>query len=67
MAVLTEIAAGMQCYGVLSVLKANVDLFKPVFCPSNIFAWDYETVCKFLCAHYSEDGSNKKEIEVTHL
>ena len=65
MAVLTEIAAGLECYNVINVLKNNVNLFKPLFCPSSIFVWDYQTISECLCAQFSEAGSNKKEIEVS--
>ena len=58
--------AGMENFNALPTIRKHRDIFRFVFIPSNVFAWDFELLCNFLTPSYSEEGSNlkKKEIEV---
>ena len=57
---LSEISSGLERFGFLNVMKAKSD----VFCPGNIFLWDYDSLIQRLTPSYSEDGSNDKLKEV---
>ena len=63
---LSEISSGLECFGFLNVMKAKSDAFYHVFCPGNIFSWDYDSLVQRLPSNYSEDGSNDtfKELHV---
>ena len=39
---LSKICNGLSCYNVLSLVRANRDIFYAVFCPSKVFTWAYE-------------------------
>ena len=39
---LSEICNGLSRYNVLSLVRANRDIFYAVFCPSKVFTWAYE-------------------------
>ena len=45
-------------------MNAKPDVFYYVFCPGNIFSWDYDSLVQRLTPNYSEDGSNDKLKEV---
>ena len=45
-------------------MKAKSNAFYHVFCPENIFSWDYDSFVQRLTANYSEDGGNDKLKEV---
>ena len=47
-------------------MKAKSHAFYHVFCPGNIFSWDYDSLVQRLTSNYSEDGSNNtfKELHV---
>ena len=61
---LSEISSGLQCFGFLNVMKTKFDAFYHVFCPGNIFSWDYDSFLQRLTANYSEDERNDKLKEV---
>lgn len=62
---LMQIRDGLQCYNLLNIIKEHSDLFFHIFCPSKIFKWDFQSVAEKLRPVYSEDGSNRKNAEVT--
>ena len=59
-----SISSDLECFGFLNVMKAKSDVFYHVFCPENIFSWDYDSLIQRLTPSYSEDGSNDKLKEV---
>ena len=61
--ILNEIASGLAIYHFNTVLKDQLDLFKYVFCPSELFRWDYETFLNSLVPDFDDDGSNRKNKE----
>ena len=61
---LSEIFGGLECFGFFNVMKTKSDAFYHVFCPGNIFSWNYDSFVQRLTANYSEDGSNDKLKEV---
>ena len=61
---LSNISSGLECFGFLNIMKAKPDVFYHVFCPGNIFSWDYDSLVRRLTPNYSEDGSNDKLKEV---
>ena len=61
---LSEISSSLECFGFLNVMKAKSDAFYHVFCPGNIFSWDFDSLVQRLTPNYSEDGSNYKLKEV---
>ena len=61
---LSEISSGLKSFRFLNVMKAKSDAFYRVFCPGNIFSWDYDSFVQRLTPIYSEDGSNDKLKEV---
>ena len=61
---LSEICNGLSCYNVLSLIRANSDIFYAVFCPSNVFTWTYEMFQQLIKPIFSENGSNKMNAEV---
>ena len=36
---LTEICAGLACYGSLNLVKENSAIFYQIFCPGGLFTW----------------------------
>ena len=64
MTALTEIANGLSCYNMLALLKENVKLFEPVFCPSSLLVWEYEDFVDILSPEFSEEGTTKRYTEV---
>jgi len=65
MAVINEITAGLNCFNVLDIIKNNKDVFKFVFCPSDIFNWKHEAFVQMLDPSFSEEGCNKKQKEIS--
>ena len=61
---IVKISSGLACFGFLNVMKAKSDAFYHLFCPGNIFSWDYDSFVQRLTPIYSEDGSNDKLKEV---
>lgn len=61
---LSEICNGLSCYNVLSLIRANSDIFYAVFCPSKVFTWTYEMFQQLIKPIFSENGSNKRNAEV---
>ena len=61
---LTEICNGLSCYNVLSLRRANKDIFYAVFCPSKVFTWTYEMFQHLINPIFSENGSNKRNAKV---
>ena len=49
----------------MDVIKHNVEVLRPVFTKIGTFTWHYDTFVQSLKPKYSEDGSNKKTLEVT--
>ena len=45
---LSEISSGLECFGFLNVMKRKSDAFYHVFCPGNIFSWDYDSLSRDL-------------------
>ena len=61
---LSEICNGLSCYNVLSLIRANSDIFYAVFCPSKVFTWTYEMFQQLIKPILSENGSNKRNTEL---
>ena len=61
---MSEISSSLECFGFLNAMKAKSDTFFHVFCPWNIFSWDYDSFVQRFWANLSEDGSNDKLKEV---
>ena len=61
---LSEISSSLDCFGFLNAMKAKSDAFYHVFCPENIFSWDYDSLVQRFPPNYSEDGTNDKLKEV---
>ena len=61
---LKEICGGLSCYNVLSLIRANSDIFCAVFCPSKVFTRTYEMFQQLIKLIFSENGSNKRNSEV---
>ena len=61
---LSEICHGLSCCNVLSLIRANSDIFYAVFCPSKVFTWTYEMFQQLIKPIFSENGSNKRNAEV---
>ena len=61
---LSEISSGLECFRFLNVIKAKSDAFYHVFCPGNIFSWDYDSFVQIFTASYIQNGSNDKLKEV---
>lgn len=62
--VLGQISQGMEFYNGLQTIKNDMELFRPVFTPSNMFVWEFELLCQMLHPIYSEEGSNHKIKEI---
>ena len=62
---LIEICNGLSCYNVLSLIRANSDIFYAVFCPSKVFTWMYEMFQQLIKQIFSKNGSNKRNAEVS--
>ena len=62
---LNEISRALSCYSILAILKKNQLPFNKLFCFSNIFEWVYQSFTQALKPLYSEDGTNKKRLEIT--
>ena len=60
---LTEIYAGLACYGFLNLVKVNSSILYHIFCPSGLFTWTYEIFMKVVKPKFSENGSNKFSVE----
>ena len=61
---LIELSSGMENYNALSVIKKNIQLFRHVFTPSQIFVWDWDLLYATLDPKFSDDGTNQKKKEV---
>ena len=61
---INELSAGLETYNLLTNIKENRQIFAPLFCPSYIFHWDYDTLHGCLKAEFSEMGTNKRAVEV---
>ena len=61
---LNELSSGMANYNALNAIKCDMETFFPVFCPSDIFVWDYDLLYERLQPVYSTDKSNNKMREV---
>jgi len=61
---LFQISNGMKTYNALNVIRANLKEFQPVFCPSNLFSWDFDIFSKRLEPDFAEEKSNKRFMEV---
>ena len=57
---LSEICNGLSCYNVLSLIRANSDIFYAVFCPSKVFTWTYEMFQPLIKPIFIENGFNKR-------
>ena len=61
---LREICNGLSCYNVLSLIRANSDIFYAVICPNKVFTWTYELFQQLIKPRFSENGCNKRNAEV---
>ena len=63
--VIEELCNGKQCYNLFGFVKYNADLMRPVFVGDDSFVWKYDDLLKTLKPQFSEEGGNKKPLEVT--
>ena len=63
--VIDEICHGLSCYGLMDVIKQNVEVFRPVFTKIGTFTWHYDIFVRSLKPKFSEEGGNRKTQEVT--
>ena len=56
---LSEICNGLSSYNVLSLIRANSDIFYAVFCPSKVFTWTCEIFQQRIKPIFSENGSTQ--------
>ena len=61
---LDQIIEGLQCYGLLTVIRDNPQLFEFVLCPNSVLAWTYDKFEDFVTPTFSEDGSSSKSLEI---
>lgn len=61
---INEISKGLECYGLLTLMKKHTVLFKHVFCQSFLFIWTSELFMEKLTPQFSEEGSNRKLKEI---
>ena len=45
-------------------MKNHIRVFQPLFCPNDIFVWNFDAINECLEPQFSEHGSNAKVIEV---
>jgi hypothetical protein len=66
---INEISKGLECYGLLSLMKKQPIIFQHVFCQTSLLNWTWEIFCEKLKPQFSEEGSNRrvKEINVFKL
>lgn len=62
--VLQQIIVGLEKFGLVSHMKGNPNVFKLMFCKSDVLTWDYETFVSSLSVVWSEQGSNQKVAEL---
>ena len=55
----------MSCYGLIDVIKQNIEVLWPVFAKIGIFTCYYDTFVRPLKPKFSEEGGNRKIQEVT--
>ena len=60
----SEICNGSSSYNVLSLIRANSDIFYALFCSSKVFTWTYEMFQQLIKPIFSENCSNKRNAEV---
>ena len=60
---LTQIYAGLACYGFLNLVKENNSIFYQIFCPSGLFTWTYKIFKKVVKSNFSENHNNKFIVE----
>ena len=63
--IIEEICKGLNCYNICDLVKQNPDVMRPVFCRTGSFEWTYENFVDALKPQFSQDGGNKKPLEVT--
>ena len=61
---LGEICNGLSYYNVLSLVRANSNIFYAVLCPSKVFTKTYKMFQQLIKPILSENGSNKRNEEV---
>ena len=55
---------GLQCYGLVDLIKKHADVSENAFCSKGNFHWSLAEFSKLLTPIFHEEGSNKKKIEV---
>ena len=64
LATLSEICNRLICYNVLSLIRANSDLFYAVCCPVKVFTLTYKVFQQLIKPIFSENASKKRNVEV---
>lgn len=62
--IIDQIADGLSLMNLLDRVRANLGVFKHVFCRGNMFHWTFEKLEEFINPSFSEDGSSKKIMEI---
>ena len=55
----------MSCYGLMDVIKQNIEVLWPVFAKIGIFTCYFDTFVRPLKPKFSEEGGNRRTQEVT--
>ena len=63
--IIDEICHGLSCYGLMDVIKQNVEVFRPVFTKIGTFTRHYDIFVRLLKPKFREEGGNRKTQEVT--
>ena len=62
--IIDQIADGLSLMNLLDTVRANLGVFKHVFCRGNMFDWTFEKLEEFVNPSFSENGSSKKIMEI---
>ena len=59
-----EFKQGLDVYDLLRHIRNSPDIFRLMFCRSDILLWSYENFAESLDVQWSENGSSKKQVEL---
>ena len=62
--VLGEIILGLNRFNLIKHTQKRPDVFKPLFCKSDLFKWTLDKFVKVLQIDWSRPGSNEKKVEL---
>ncbi|XP_066910281.1 uncharacterized protein [Clytia hemisphaerica] len=56
---------GLQVFQLLEPIRSNPDVFRIIFCHSDMLLWSYEMFIERLRVDFAEDGSNVKQLQLS--